>query len=80
MGCKRIRRVVFLWVDRDREAAVREPMGRHLDECPHCRRRAHEIERVVMIVRRSCSPCPAPSSLSERIRTLLDVDPTSDSN
>ena len=41
MACNRVRRAVFLWVDRDREELPRASMERHLEGCPHCRERAH---------------------------------------
>lgn len=71
MGCRRARRVVFLWVDRDHESLPLEALERHLDECPECRERAGRIERAVLLVRERCRREPAPSHLAARIRVLL---------
>jgi mycothiol system anti-sigma-R factor len=72
VACRRVRRVVFLWVDREREDGIADPVRRHLEECPQCRDRAGEIERVILWVRSRCPRQTAPSALGERIRTLLE--------
>lgn len=74
MGCKRVRRAVFLWVDRDREQLPREPMERHLEDCPNCRERAMRIEQVVVMVRTRCARRSAPTELQQRIRALLGLE------
>jgi anti-sigma factor (TIGR02949 family) len=74
MACNRVRRAVFLWVDRDRERLPREPMERHLEDCPHCRERAMRIEQVIVMVRTRCSRRAAPTALQERIRALLGLE------
>lgn len=71
MSCNRVRRTIFLWVDRDREERLRAPLGEHLEECPHCRDRALRVERFVVLLRTRCERRPAPDSLHERIRRLL---------
>ncbi len=71
MGCCRARRVVFLWIDREREALPVAALERHLDECPECRERAGRIERAVLLVRSRCRREPAPGHLAARIRGLL---------
>jgi len=72
MGCKRVRRAVFFWVDRCRGESIAEPVGRHLDECPQCRDRAAEIERLILLVRSRCPRQAAPSRLHEQILSLLE--------
>jgi len=72
MACKRVRRAVFFWIDRRRGESIAEPVGRHLDECPQCRDRAAEIERLILLVRARCPRQPAPSRLQEQILSLLE--------
>ena len=74
MACNRVRRAVFLWVDRDREVLPRVPMERHLEGCPHCRERATRIEQVIVMVRTRCFRRSAPMALQERIRALLGLE------
>ena len=73
MACKRVRRAVFLWVDRDREQLPRESMERHLEDCPHCREHAMRIEEVIVMVRTRCYRRAAPTELQQRIRALLGL-------
>jgi predicted anti-sigma-YlaC factor YlaD len=74
MACRRVQRIVFLWVDRERESGIADPVARHLEECPQCRDRAVAIERLILRVRTRCPRATAPSTLGERIRTLLDSE------
>jgi predicted anti-sigma-YlaC factor YlaD len=71
MACNRTRRLVFLWIDREREALPRVPLERHLELCPACRSRANEVERVLLLLRTGCSRREVPDGLAERIRVLL---------
>jgi anti-sigma factor (TIGR02949 family) len=73
MVCHRARRVLFLWVDRDREVLPDERLGRHFEECPECRRHAERVERVVLLLRERCHEA-APGDLARRIRGLLDLE------
>jgi len=63
---------MFLWIDRCHGESIAEPVGRHLDQCPQCRDRAVEIERLILLVRTRCPRQTAPSRLEEQIRSLLD--------
>lgn len=72
MSCHRARRVVFLWVDRERESLPVAPLERHFAECPECRDHAVRVERVVLMVRARCRRETAPQALASRIRSLLD--------
>jgi predicted anti-sigma-YlaC factor YlaD len=74
MECHRARRVLFLWVDRDREQLPVEHLWHHFEECPECRQHAERVERVVMLLRTRCR-CAPPEDLASRIRGLLDLDP-----
>ena len=74
MACRRVRRVVFLWVDRDREQLPRESMERHLEDCPHCREHATRIEEVIGSGRTRCYRRAAPTELQQRIRALLGLE------
>jgi len=71
MSCNRVRRTIFLWVDRDREERLRGRLEEHLGECPQCRDRAQRVERFVVLLRTRCERRPAPESLHDRIRHLL---------
>lgn len=74
MACNRVRRAVFLWVDRDRERLPRESMERHLEDCPQCREQAMRIEQVIIMVRTRCYRRAAPTELQQRIRALLGLE------
>lgn len=74
MSCNRIHRLVFLWIDRDREALPRERVERHFERCPRCRERADEVERVVLLVRSSCRRETVPERLVERIRVCIQEE------
>src|SRR5690606_8919385 len=54
MSCTRYRRVVFLWIDREREALPVEPLARHLQECPECHDHAERVERLLTLMRTRC--------------------------
>lgn len=72
MGCKRARRVIFLWIDRESESLPVETLERHFEQCPECRDHAHRVERVVGMVRARCLKASAPGHLAQRIRKLLE--------
>ena len=72
MPCNRTRRLVFLWIDRERAPLPRAPLEEHLEACPACRRRANEVERIVLMVRSQCRRHEVPAGLAERIRVLLE--------
>jgi anti-sigma factor (TIGR02949 family) len=72
VACRRARRILFLWVDRDREPIANGSLARHLEDCPECRARAGEVERVVLLVRTRCGRTSAPGHLVERIRLRID--------
>ena len=72
MACNRTRRLVFLWVDRERAPLPRAPLEQHMERCPACRLRADEVERIVLMIRTSCRRREVPAGLAERIRGLLD--------
>lgn len=74
MPCNRVRRAVFLWIDRDRERLPRETMERHMEDCPQCRERAMHIEQVIVMVRTHCSRRAAPTELHDKIRALLGLE------
>jgi predicted anti-sigma-YlaC factor YlaD len=72
MPCKRARRVIFLWVDREHEQLPAGLLARHFEECPECRDHALRVERVVGMVRARCCRQQAPGRLVERIRIVLE--------
>ena len=74
MGCNRLRRVVFLWVDRDRAQLPRESVERHLDECPTCRDRVVQVERMVWMLRSGCQREQVPARLVDRIRIRIETE------
>jgi len=74
LTCNRWRRVLFLWIDREREGLPFARVERHLGECPHCRERAQQVERVVSIVRARCRRESVPAGLVERIRITIERD------
>lgn len=71
MPCKRTRRILFLWIDREQAPLPRAPLESHLEHCPACRRRAEEVERIVLMVRSCSIRVEAPVGLADRIRGLL---------
>lgn len=72
--CNRLRRMIFLWVDRDRAELLRERLERHLEQCPSCRQRAVEVERVVLTLRSCCRRESVPTRLVERIRIRIEAE------
>lgn len=72
--CKRLGRMVFLWVDRDRAELPRERMERHLEGCPTCRQRVVEVERVVLTLRSCCPRERVPARLVDRIRIRIEAE------
>jgi anti-sigma factor (TIGR02949 family) len=74
MGCTRYRRVVFLWIDRERESLPVEPLARHLQVCPECHDHAERVERLLTMLRTRCRRASAPGGLESRIRGLLEFD------
>jgi hypothetical protein len=72
--CNRWRRVIFLWPDRQREALPFGPVERHLGECPRCRERIEQLERVVTILRSTCRRSSVPDGLVDRIRISIERD------
>ena len=74
MPCRRVQHIVFLWVDRERESGIADPVARHLEECPQCRERAVAVERLILRVRTRCPRASAPTTLGERIRSLLESE------
>jgi anti-sigma factor (TIGR02949 family) len=74
MGCTRYQRVVFLWIDREREGLPVEPLARHLQECPECHDHAVRVERLILMLRTRCRRASAPGDLASRIRGRLEFD------
>ncbi|MBZ0102952.1 MAG: zf-HC2 domain-containing protein [Thermoanaerobaculia bacterium] len=74
MACNRCRRLLFLWVDREREALPVGPLAEHLENCPECRSQAIRVERLVLTIRSRCHREAAPGHLAVRIRALLGLD------
>ncbi len=74
MACNRCRRLLFLWVDRNREALPITPLAEHLENCPECRSQAVRVERLVLTIRSRCHRETAPGHLAVRIRALLGLD------
>lgn len=71
MTCTRIRRLVFLWIDRERESLPRDTVERHFEECPACRDRARQVERFVLLLRSRCRRESVPEHLVQRIRIRI---------
>ena len=74
MACNRLRRMIFLWVDRDRAELPRERVERHLEACPSCRERVVEVERVVLTLRSCCRRETVPARLVDRIRIRIEAE------
>lgn len=74
MACNRLRRMVFLWIDRDRAELPRRPVERHLENCPTCRERVVEVERVVLTLRSCCRREAVPERLVDRIRIRIEAE------
>ena len=72
MPCNRVRRLIFLWVDREAGALPRRGLERHLEACVDCRRRAEELERLILLVRTRCRREHVPDGLAERIRRHIE--------
>lgn len=71
MDCKQIaERLVFLYNDGEMTHELRLDFHRHMDDCPHCARRAEHTRRFLMVVR-GTGRCTVPNGLRDRILARL---------
>lgn len=75
MDCKRVKQVIFLYVDNEMGEEVHLAFEEHMSECSHCAERIENTRRWLTVFRRSCLRVQAPESLRRRILTSLRHDP-----
>jgi mycothiol system anti-sigma-R factor len=75
MDCKRVRQVIFLYVDNEMGEELHIACEEHMSICPHCAQRIEYTRRWLTLVKRRCLRVQAPESLRRRIRTSLRHSP-----
>jgi mycothiol system anti-sigma-R factor len=75
MDCKRVRQVIFLYVDNEMGEELHVAFEEHMSDCPHCAQRIEYTRKWLTLVKRRCSRVPAPDSLRRRILTSLRTSP-----
>jgi len=73
MDCRRVRRIVFLYAEKEMEADLASALRAHLERCPHCLEQRQAALRLFAALKRACSCRPAPEHLRVRIRTVLQL-------
>jgi len=75
MDCKRVRQVIFLYVDNEMGEELHVAFEQHMSVCPHCAQHIESTQRWLTLVKRRCSRVQAPESLRRRILTSLRHSP-----
>ena len=75
MDCKRVRQVIFLYVDNEMGEELHVAFEQHMSVCPHCAQHIEYTQRWLTLVKRRCSRVQAPESLRRRILTSLRHSP-----
>lgn len=73
MDCKRVKEVIYLFVDNEMEDDLRGPFEQHLAECKGCDQSISRTRRTLVIIRERCSRVRASDSLRRRIVERLRV-------
>ena len=71
MDCEEVLADVYLYLDDETDAEVRQRIRAHLDDCGPCLRQFGLEQDVKVLVARSCGGDVAPSSLKTSIRMRL---------
>ena len=71
MNCRKVREVVFLYIDNEMEKDLLASFRSHVQLCPECARRIRYTKTVVLLVRRRCGHESAPAELRRKILTSL---------
>jgi mycothiol system anti-sigma-R factor len=67
MDCKRVKEIIYLFVDNEMEDDLRGPFEQHLAECGDCDRSTSRARRMLVIIRERCVRVRASESLRRRI-------------
>lgn len=71
MDCKRLKEVIFLFIDNELDDDQVPRLQAHLARCGECSRRVEHVRKFLIVVRERCVRCGAPESLRVRILTSL---------
>ncbi len=72
LDCNEVLADVFLYLDNEGDAAVRERMRQHIDDCAPCLRQFGLEQDVIALVARCCGGDVAPDSLRTRVQVRLE--------
>ena len=75
MDCKRVREVMFLFIDNEMGDDDAGPFQAHMEDCPHCARRLGFTRKFLVLVRERCVRHSAPGHLRQRILVSLGQSP-----
>lgn len=73
MTCRTTERKISLWLDELLEAAEARQLGAHLEACPDCALRAHQLRNLKSALR-TMPPAPAPEELTTALRILASKE------
>lgn len=71
MDCKEVGHVIFLFFDNELEEGQLSPFQEHVQLCSHCAQQIDYTRKLLLIFRRRCVRCEAPSRLRRRILISL---------
>ncbi len=69
--CSEVIEAVYVYLDGEQDAASREQVRQHLDECAPCLRQYGLEQAVKALVARCCGSDPAPGDLRDRVLLRL---------
>ncbi len=69
--CSEVLQDVYLYLDGEQNAAHRDKVRHHLDECSPCLRQYGLEQAVKALVARCCGSDPAPIDLRERVMVRI---------
>jgi mycothiol system anti-sigma-R factor len=71
MDCREVGQVIFLFFDNELDEEQLSPFQEHVQLCPQCAQQIDYTRKLMLIFRRRCVRCSAPSRLRRRILISL---------
>lgn len=71
MDCRKVRKIVFVYADKEMDGDLLVSFQQHVSICPECARQTVFAERLITLVRRRCVKAVAPETLRQRILSGL---------
>lgn len=71
MDCKKIKELVFVYVDEEMGQELLIAFRSHVAKCPHCAQEVEYVERFITVLRHRCQRRAAPAHLRDRIVARL---------